>query len=138
MKKYTEENLQSDAAIWFNNNFCLKQHNPRYVLFLVPNEIASLTGSVMKLNGVKSNIISKVVSMVTQRMKNTGFMGGVSDNIILAPNGKTYFIEFKLQNNYQQDNQKYFEKRVNDLGHVYKVVKSLEEFKEFVNNTIIS
>lgn len=130
MKKQTEEKLQSDCYVYFTNTYGLKKHNPRLMMFLVPNEVASLVGGVMQSERVSSRVISKVVSLITQRMKNTGFLGGVSDNIIVAPN-RVVFVEFKLPGNYQQQNQKDFETRVSNLGHEYIVIRSLEQFKTF-------
>lgn len=130
MKKQTEEKLQSDCVIFFNNTYGLKKHNPRMMMFLVPNEVASLVGGVLQSERVNPRVVSKVVSLITQRLKNTGFLGGVSDNIIVAPN-KVVFVEFKLPGNYQQQNQKDFETRVSELGHTYVVIRSLEQFKTF-------
>lgn len=137
MKKYTESALQSECFLWFHNNYCLRTHNPRYFMYVVPNEIASLVGGVMKGFGVSNTIITKVVSMVVSGLRSVGLRDGVSDNVILAPNGKCYFIEFKLPNNNAQPNQKEFEKIVNDLGFDYYIVKSLDAFKELVTKEIV-
>lgn len=130
MRKVTEENLQSKCVIWFNNTYCLKHHNPRLVMFTVPNEIAVKVGAILKQMGIPSSIVDKVIAMVSSTLKSVGLLPGVSDNIIVAQD-KVYFVEFKLPHNNQQDNQKDFESRVSELGHTYVVIKSVEQFKEF-------
>lgn len=131
MKRKSESKLQSECYIWFNNTYCLKNHNPRLIWFLVPNEIASVVGGVFQSMGVSNNIITKAVSMIVDGMKRIGFLAGVSDNIILADNGRTFLVEFKLPGNNQQQNQVEFQQRAESLGHTYIVIKSLEQFKEF-------
>ena len=69
--------------------------------------------------------------MIVDGMKRIGFLAGVSDNIILADNGRTFLVEFKLPGNNQQQNQVEFQQRAESLGHTYIVIKSLDDFKEF-------
>lgn len=137
MKKYTESKLQSECFLWFHNNYCLRNHSPRYFMYVVPNEIASLVGGVMKGFGVSNTIITKVVSMVVSGLRSVGLRDGVSDNVILAPNGKAWHIEFKLPNNNQQPNQVEFQEIVTKLGHEYRIIKSLDAFKELVTKEIV-
>ncbi|HWL22338.1 MAG TPA: VRR-NUC domain-containing protein [Ureibacillus sp.] len=101
------------------------------IWFLVPNEIASVVGGVFQIMGVSNNIITKAVSMIVDGMKRIGFLAGVSDNIILADNGRTFLVEFKLPGNNQQPNQVEFQQRAESLGHTYVVIKSIDQFKEF-------
>lgn len=136
MIKQSESKIQSDCFLWFHNNYCLKNHTPRYFMYVVPNEIASLVGGVLKGFGVSNTIVTKVVSMVVSGLRAVGLKDGVSDNVILAPN-KVWHIEFKVEGNYQQDNQKEFESIVTNLGHEYRVIKSVDAFKELVLNEIV-
>lgn len=130
MRKKSEESLQSKCVIWFNNTYCLKHHNPRLVMFTVPNEIAVKVGAILKQIGIPAKMVDKVTALASSTLKSVGLLPGVSDNIIVAKD-KIYFVEFKLPTNYQQDNQKEFESRVTNLGHTYIVIKSVEQFKEF-------
>lgn len=75
--------------------------------------------------------------MVVSGLRSVGLQDGVSDNIIIAPRGKVYFIEFKTPTGTQQDNQKEFQKIVTDLGHTYYIVRSLDEFRSLVLNDIV-
>ncbi len=137
MKRKSESHLQSECYQFFNNTYCLKHHKPRLIWFLVPNEIASVVGSVLKSMGVSNSIITKAVSMIVDGMKRVGFLGGVSDNIILADGGRTFLVEFKLPGNDQQPNQVDFQQRAESLGHTYVVIKSLAQFKDFCSTQFV-
>ena len=104
----SENKIQQECYQWFNNNYCLKNHNPRMCIFSVPNEGSNPREQMYK--------------------KSLGMRSGVSDMIVLKPN-KVLFIEFKDEKGKQSDNQKVFEKTVSDLGFEYHVVRSFEEFK---------
>ena len=104
----SENKIQQEAFMWYSNNFCLKHHNPRHVIFSVPNE-----GS-----NAKEQIYKKAL----------GMKSGVSDMIVLQPN-RVIFIEFKDQTGKQSENQKEFQQIVTNLGFEYHLVRSLDEFK---------
>lgn len=137
MKRQQETKLQSDCFLWFVANYGMKKHNPRYLMYLQPNETASaLAGALINL-GVSQKIISQATTILMRNLISTGFREGASDNVIIAPN-KVYFVEFKLPNNDQQPNQIEFETWVTNLGHTYVVIKSVEQFKEWVQTCVIS
>lgn len=138
MKKKSEEFIQGYCYLWFHNNYCLKNHKPRLVMFSVPGELAMKMRYLMIKAGLSAKKANEIVAMCLQSMKNTGFLPGVSDTVIMGDNGKVYWVEFKLPNNNQQANQIEFEQRCKDLGHEYVVIKSLEQFKEYVQSIIIS
>lgn len=104
----TESKIQQEMVIWYNNNFCLKHHNPRHFIFSVPNESKSKKETLQKMA--------------------IGMKPGVSDLIILQPN-KAIFVEVKTEIGRQSPKQKDFEKVVKELGFEYHLVRSLEEFK---------
>lgn len=135
MKRKSEEKLQSDCFIWFNNTYCLKNQNPRLAMMLVPNEIAMKVRGLLISEGVNPRIISKVIGIMHDSMKSTGLLDGASDNIIIA-HEKVAFVEFKIGSNTQQPNQKDFESRVTKLGHAYVVIRTIEDFKEFVKKFV--
>lgn len=111
MKDKTEARIQQDCWIWYKNNFCLKHHNPKHVIFAVPNDSSSKEETMRKLA--------------------TGLLSGVSDLVIIQPN-RVLFIEIKTPTGTQQQNQKDFEQDVKLLGFEYHVVRSLDEFKKIV------
>ncbi len=110
----TEDQLQQKIFTWYNNEYCLKNHIPRHVIFSVPN-------------GGSRNVIE------AKKLKATGLLSGVSDLIILQPN-KTLFIELKIEKGVQSDKQKDFENVVSNLGFNYYIVRSLDEFKKIIEN----
>lgn len=114
----TESKLQQDIFNFYQNNYCLKFNNPRGLIFSIPNG-----GTRNKLEAIT--------------MKATGLLAGASDLIVILPNGKLFFIELKIEKGIQSDKQKDFENRVSDLGFEYKIIRTLDEFKNFVNENIL-
>lgn len=106
-----ENKIQSTSFQWYWNNYCLKSCNPRGFMFSVPNELAG----------------SNKLSMM--QAKAMGLVSGVSDTIVLLPNGKTLYCEFKDEKGKQSDKQKEFEQIIKNLGHTYILIRSFEEFK---------
>ena len=107
-----EQNIQQEIVIWFTNNFCLKHHNPRCVIFAVPN-------------GGSRNVVEAM------NLKKTGVLSGGADLIVLMPL-KMIFIEVKSDTGKQSPNQIDFEQRVEALGFQYFIVRSLAEFQKIV------
>ena len=110
----TEDQIQQQIFTFYNNNYCLKNHNPRHIIFSVPN-------------GGSRNILE------AKKMKLTGTLAGVSDLIIIKPN-QTIFVEVKTLKGTQRDVQIDFQKRVELLGFQYLLVRSLEDFKNKITN----
>jgi hypothetical protein len=108
--KTAESAIQQNCVIFFRNNYCLSHHNPRCVIYSVPNESED--------------------AYETQKKINTGLMKGAADLVILLPNGVTLLPETKTPTGYQSPAQKSFEHQATALGHHYFVYKSLEQFKE--------
>lgn len=116
MKK-SEDKIQNEIVIWFTNNYCLKNHNNRGLIFAVPN-------------GSFRDIREAV------KLKATGTLSGVSDLIVITPNGKLLFIEVKTEFGKQSEMQIEFENRVKNLGYEYNIVRSLEDFKFLLQSTM--
>lgn len=106
MKK-TENFIQQEIVMKLTNKYCLKHHNPRCLIFSVPN-------------GGKRD------SREAKSLKNTGLLKGVSDLIFIMPN-RTIFFEVKTEEGYQSQEQKEFSQRINDLGFEYYLVRSIED-----------
>lgn len=109
----TENQLQQQIVIWFNNHYCLKNMNPRALIFAIPN-------------GGSRHILE------AKTLKLTGVLSGVSDLIVIMPNSKILFIELKTEKGIQSESQKDFEARITNLHHEYHVIRSLEEFKKLI------
>ena len=67
------------------------------------------------------------------RFKTLGVTAGVSDLILLAPNGITYFLELKDDKGKQSDHQKAFQQQAESLGHIYRIIRSLSEFQTLLS-----
>ena len=107
-----EDKLQAQIYAWYNNTYCLTHHNPRHMIFSVPN----------------GGLRSKIEAM---KMKSTGLLAGVSDLIIVRP-GETLFIELKTDTGVQSKEQKEFQNRIELLGFSYYLVRSLQEFQQII------
>lgn len=110
-----EGKIQSDCVTYFWN------HYPQYrkCYFAIPNENSradsnAITGALRKAMGVTKGVADTFLAV--QR----GAYGGV-------------FIEFKTETGKQSDAQKEWEIIIQSQGYVYKVVRSLDEFKELIN-----
>jgi len=112
-----ENNIQQEIFIWFNNNYCLKTHKNRCIIFSVPND---------SINAIE-----------TKRKLNTGLLKGASDLIVILPN-KILFVEVKTEKGVQSDMQKDFEKRVNTLGFDYYLVRNLDQFKTLIWQNLLT
>lgn len=103
-----ESKIQQEIVMYVTNNFGLKHHNPKCLIFSVPNEGKSAQEQMYK--------------------KMLGMKSGVSDLILVMPS-RVVFVECKDDKGKQSENQIQFEKDVKALGFEYWLVRSLEEFK---------
>jgi hypothetical protein len=110
-----ENIIQQQIYLWFNNNYCLKSHKNRCMIFSVPND---------SINAIE-----------TKRKINTGLLKGASDLIVVLPN-KILFVEIKTEKGIQSENQKNFQKRIEVLGYEYHLIRSLEQFQKLIYGKI--
>ena len=99
----SESRIQQEIFVWYNNSFCRKDQPDRQIIFHVANE-------------------------GQHRLASIGVLSGVSD-IICTVSGVWTFIEVKTLTGRLSQSQKDFQRRIEDLGYDYAVVRSLEEFK---------
>jgi len=104
----TENKIQQDIVMWFNNKYCLMHHKPRLLILSIPND---------SINAIE-----------TKRKVNTGLLPGASDLIVCLPS-KMLWVEIKTPIGTQSIHQKQFQQRVEELGYDYCLIRSLEEFK---------
>lgn len=105
MKKQTEAYIQNQIYIWFHNTY------PKYIIHACPN-------------GGKRDKAEAVA------MKNTGTVAGISDLIMWLPNQKAIMVEVKYDKEKQSPAQLKIEQKLKNIGGVYLLVRSLEDFKE--------
>jgi len=108
----TESAIQQECVMYLRNNYGLKHHKPRILIFSVPNDGRS--------------------AVEQMRKKATGLMAGVSDTVI-DTGSIIIYCEFKDYRGVQSPKQKEFQSHVESLGRLYWVIRSLEEFIEHLN-----
>ena len=111
----SEGKIQADSHSWFWNTF------PQYrkCFFSIPNEnnrsdSSAISGAIRKAMGVTKGVADTMLAI--QR----GGHGGM-------------FVEFKTETGKQSDAQKEWQVIVENQGYLYRVIRSLEEFKELIN-----
>lgn len=107
----TEDKIQQEIVMWYRNTYCLKNHNPRNLIFSVPNDSKDAKEQMRKIA--------------------TGLYAGVSDLIIIHF-GKVLFVEVKNDKGRQSDKQKDFQQLIEAQGFKYYLVRSLEELKQII------
>ena len=110
----SENYLQQQIYLWFNNNYCLTNNPNRGLIFSIPN-------------GGTRNIREAMT------FKATGLLKGASDLVVIFPNGKLCFIELKTDKGIQSVEQKDFEQRITKAGYEYHLIRSLDQFKELTH-----
>jgi len=106
-----EHRLQAQCTQWFWNTY--PEH--RRMLLCIDNNSSNRVEGNMK--------------------KALGVVRGASD-LILIGEFCVVFIELKVGDNKQSEYQKDFQEKVKARGHLYKIIRSFEEFKEAIWKTI--
>lgn len=117
MLNVAENFIQQKVVIDFNNRYCLKKHEPRLLIYSIPNESED--------------------AWETQKKKNIGLLPGASDTVVLLPHGISLYMECKTQIGVQSPKQKEFQERVEALGFKYYIFRSLDQFYKIINPYLI-
>lgn len=104
-----ESKIQSSCVIWLWNN----HPETRGLFFSVTNNSEHVVRGANR--------------------KALGLVPGVSDTIFLWK-GKAYLIEFKNETGVQSNVQKNWERKVNEQGFEYFIVRSLEQFQDLIHD----
>ena len=105
----SELQIQAEAFQWFHNSFPAE----RGLLHANNNN---------SQNAIKGN-----------QNKALGIVAGVSDMEYFKA-GKMYFLEFKTEDGTQSAVQKRFQKVVEAEGATYLIIRSFEQFQEFIQS----
>ena len=111
-----EARIQQDIVTDFNNRYCLKHHNPRFLIYSIPN-------------GIPVSLPIKIMSRALDLLNKTGMLKGASD-LEIRTDKLTINVEVKAEFGIQSTDQIDFEKRIKQLGGIYLVVRSLEDFNK--------
>jgi len=106
---HKEEKIQSDCYKWFHNTF----PDERKMLFHVDNNSWN--------------------NVIGAKKKALGVCSGVSDMIYILPFGQVAFLECKTEDGTQSDEQKLFQLKVMERGHIYLIFRNLDEFKAIIH-----
>lgn len=108
--------IQAECVKWLWN----ERPQTRNLFFHVENEL-SMAGNNAALGAIR---------------RAQGIVKGVSDCILLMQRGGygALLVEFKTSTGYQSSAQKEWQSLVERQGYKYVVCRSLEEFKEIVDN----
>lgn len=123
MRQIPEQVIQQECYNYFVNNYCLKHHQTRLLIHSVPN-------------GIPVHLPPGEMARALSLLKKTGMVTGVSDLIIHGKNGRCLHAECKTEKGHQSDAQLEIQRRIQDLGGVYFVFRSLSEFKEKISKHI--
>lgn len=113
MINVAENRIQQDCVVDFTNRYCLKRHNPRLLIYSIPNESED--------------------SYETQKKKNIGLLPGASDTVVCLPGGESLYMECKTNIGVQSPRQKEFQKRIEALGFKYHIFRSIQQFYSILN-----
>jgi len=102
----SEDKIQQQCFQWYNNTYCLAHHEPRNLIYHVPNQNQ-------------------------QRLTKIGVLGGVAD-LVLIHNAEHVYIEMKDHKGKPSASQLDFKERVESHGVRWFLCRSLESFKEII------
>jgi hypothetical protein len=123
MKEIPEQVIQQQAVQWFHNKYCLNHHIPSLIIHSVPN-------------GIPIPIPPKERARALDLLHKTGMLNGIGDLIIHGVIGRCIMPECKTLSGKQSEAQIKIQKKVEALGGVYFLFRSLEEFKNNVEKYI--
>ena len=129
--KHTESKIQIACVNWFHLQF----PELYYHFFSVPN------GGKRAKKLVKTKTGYRYTSIEGGILKAEGAKAGVSDLLLLIPNGPYTFlaIEMKSATGRMSDDQKKFKESVEKIGFgKYVICKSFDEFKDEIEKYLAS
>lgn len=118
----SEARIQQEICMWYRNAYCLEHHNPRCMIFSIPNEGRGAASS---------------------QLIQTGLYPGCADLFISHDKGEevapyeswfpdVMFFEIKTMSGKQSPKQKKFEAHCDQMDIPYYIVRSLDEFKQVI------
>lgn len=119
----SEARIQAEIVRWYRNTYCLAHHNPRCMIFSIPNEGRGPAATQLIATGLYPGIADLMV------IHDTGIGCGECGG---SP--KVLFIECKTLIGTQSPNQKRFESHCKAMGIEYKIIRHLEDFRRIIEN----
>jgi hypothetical protein len=124
MKNENESVVQQNCYRWFNNKYCTKFKEPRLIIYSVPN-------------GIPIPLPPKEMSRALDALSKIGMQKGISDLKIEGILGRTISVEVKTSTGTQSPAQIEIQERVEKLGGIYLLVRSLESFQTQIEKHLV-
>lgn len=108
----SEDRIQQEIFVWYQNNYCLPIHNPRCMILHIPNE-------------GKPDLVR------------IGLYPGAADLLVIHKHPEWlqpvwFFFEVKTETGTQSPNQKKFEGHCNQMSVNYYLGRSLSDFQQLI------
>ncbi len=121
----SESRIQQELVTWYRNTYCLAHHNPRCMIFSIPNEGRGAASAALINTGLYPGCADLQVLHVKEQWRNN-YDG---EKVLVGYRTIVLFIECKREDGVQSDKQKEFEKHSRQVGSDYHIVRSLDEFR---------
>ena len=118
----SEAKIQQEIVQWYRNTYCLKHYNPRCMIFSIPNEGRAAASAQLIATGLYGGCADLMVFHV-KRPITIGY-----------EETQPLFFEIKTPTGIQSTKQKHFEVHACDICVPYHIVRSLDEFKQVIEN----
>ena len=132
MKDTPESVIQQSIYNDFNNQYCLKHHYPRLIIYSVTNGFGININP--KMPAVWKKWIQQEIAKINQLHVKIGMLAGVSDLKIEGRFGRVLSVEVKTEVGKQSEAQIKMQSRVVGLDGRYIVVRSLLDFQMQISN----
>ena len=127
MKDTPEAVIQQLIYNDFNNNYCLKHHKPRLIIYAVTNGFGINIDP--KMPAVWKKWVQNEIAKINQLHVKIGMLAGVSDLKIEGMYGRVLSVEVKTEIGKQSEGQIKMQERVETLEGRYIMPRSLLDFQ---------
>lgn len=134
MKDTPEAVIQQSIYNDFNNQYCLKHHYPRLIIYSVTNGFGITINP--KMPAIWKKWIQLEIAKINQLHVKIGMLAGISDLKIEGMKGRVLSVEVKTDVGKQSESQIKMQSRVVNLEGRYIIVRSLLDFQEQISNHI--
>jgi hypothetical protein len=121
-----EQKIQQEIFVYWHNN------NPNSIIHSVPNGFGLNIPPIVPERF--HAVIRKAIAMAIDLLKLTGMVEGIADLIIWLPNSRAIMVEVKTEKGKQRPGQKKIESKMQAIGGIYILVRSLEDFQQQIKN----
>lgn len=125
----SESKIQQSCVQWYRNTYCLKHHSPRSMIFSIPNEGRKAASAQLIATGLYPGIgDTGIIHLKPDTRPSSKYL----QSKYLQIHPIYLFVEFKTGIGVQSDKQKAFQEHCEQMGILYFIVRSLDEFKQVI------